>query len=230
MAALKLKERSESGTGSARALRREGLIPGVLYGSDITPISFCLDKKKLSIEMHDPAFFSRLFEVTVGDKKHRALVKELQLHPVTDQPVHLDLLQVSKDKEISLFIPVHFTNEDKSPGLKRGGVLNIVLHELEITCPADTIPEGITIDLEGFDIGHAFHLDAIELPPKVKATHAERDNTLATIVAPTIATAEEEAEEAAAAEAAAEEGAEGVEAAEGKDEKDAEDKKEKEGE
>lgn len=213
---IRVQPREKVGGGASRDLRRRGFIPGILYGEgqDNTP----LEIQPIDIEkgLQNPAFYTTIFELKVGSKVEKALARDVQFDPVTDVPLHVDFLRVSKDTKVNVHIPVIFTNEEASPGLKRGGILNIVLHTLEVSCSADHIPENITIDLTGLQIGDSVHTEATPLPKGVEVTHLERDNTLATIVAPTLKTVEEEdAEAAAAAEAQGEGNTEGGDKKEG---------------
>lgn len=157
--------------------------------------------------MQKGSFFSRLFTVAIGSKTERVLARDVQLHPVTDRPIHVDFQRIGKDSKICIFIPVHFLDQEKSPGLKKGGVLNIVRHEVEFFVQPDNIPESISISLEGMDIGHSIHISAFTLPAGVKAV-INRDFTVATIAAPT-----KEEEAAPKAEAAAAAPAAGAKAA-----------------
>lgn len=204
---LEVKSRSQNGTGAARALRRENNIPGILYGAGKGEIMLAIDEKTLLKELSDPHYPTKLYDLKVDGQNQRALIRAVQLHPVTDKPLHIDFLRVDKSSRITIKVPVHFKNEDKSPGIKRGGVLNIVLHELELSCPADSIPDEIAINLEGLEIGNSIHLGSIELPAGVQAAHANRDYTIATIVAPSGL----KSEETTTTEGAATEGAAGTE-------------------
>ncbi len=196
--------RSRAGKGTARATRLKGRVPGVIYGEKQTPELISVESRDLLKELHKGSFFSRLFTINVGSKSERVLARDVQLDPVTDRPIHVDFQRVGKDSKIRIFIPVHFLDQEKSPGLKKGGVLNIVRHEVEFFVQPDNIPESISISLDGMDIGHSIHISAFELPGGIKAVIQDRDFTVATIAAPT---KEEEAapkaEAAAAAPAAA---------------------------
>lgn len=187
--------RSTTGTGAARATRRQGLVPGIIYGNSQAPEMISVDPKVLLKEIHTTGFFSRLFTVSVDGKDQAVLAKDIQLHPVTDQPLHIDFQRVSKNSKIHVFIPVSFINEDKSPGVKRGGIVNVVHHTLEVICSPTDIPEVLTVDLTGFEANQAVHISDLKLPKGVEAAHPERDNTIATIVPPS--SAEEPAEASA---------------------------------
>jgi large subunit ribosomal protein L25 len=161
-------------------------VPGIIYGNKKDPEMIALDPKALMAECSQPGFFSRLYSVSVGGKEQEVLAKDVQFHPVTDRPLHVDFMRVSKGAKVHVYVPIVFINEDKAPGIKRGGVLNVVHHTIELVCPAQSIPEKLTVDLAGCDINQTIHLEALALPDGVVAAHAERDNTIATIVAPTV--------------------------------------------
>jgi large subunit ribosomal protein L25 len=190
--------RNRVGKGAARASRREGKIPAVIYGDKQTPLAIELSHKDVYLKLHAGGFLTTVATIDVGGEKIRVIPRDYALHPVTDQPIHVDFLRVSAGSTIHVEIPVQFTNEDKSPGLKRGGVLNIVRHEIEVTCPADAIPDHIVVDLSGLDINDSVHISAVKLPTGVKPT-IERDFTIATIAAPAALTSQEQAEADAAA-------------------------------
>ncbi len=209
---LTAKARDMAGKGPARAARREGLVPGVIYGNNESPIMVNVEKKALEQEIHRQGFFIRLIDVAVDGQNHRVLPREVQFHPVTDSAMHVDFLRFSADRKITVLVPVSFINEEESPGLKRGGVLNIVRHEIEVQCVADRIPQIFTLDLTGYEIGDALHASMITLPEDVSFTITDRDFTVATVAAPTVV-----AEEAAAEAAEGEEGEEGVEGVEGEE-------------
>lgn len=197
--------RTKTGKGSSRALRKEGRVPAVLYGGKEDPIHFSLNPIQLNKELHQTGFLSKIFEIPLNNKKEKALAREVQFHPVTDLPLHVDFLRVAKGGKITVSIPLQFLNEDKSPGLKKGGVLNILVHNLDVTADVDHIPSHLEIDLTGREIHDTIHLTDITLPDGTVATHPERDNSLASIVAPTVMKQETTEEEATEAEAAEEE-------------------------
>jgi large subunit ribosomal protein L25 len=190
--------RNRVGKGAARASRREGKIPAVIYGDKQAPIAIELSHKDVYLKLHAGGFLTTVATIDVDGEKIRVIPRDYALHPVTDQPVHVDFLRVSAGSTIHVEIPVQFINEDKSPGLKRGGVLNIVRHEVEVNCPADSIPEHIVVDLTGLDINDSVHISAIQLPANVKPV-IDRDFTIATIAAPAALTSQEQAEADAAA-------------------------------
>ncbi len=198
------------GKGAARAARRNGMVPGMIYGNQLEPVPINVGRPVLDRELGQPGFFIRLVDIEVDGEKHRVLPREVQFHPVTDAPLHVDFLRFSASRKLNVAVPVRFLNEDESPGLKRGGVLNTVRHEVEVQCTADNIPNEFEIDVTGLEIGDAIHASAITLPEGVAFTIVDRDFTIATIAAPTVMAADEEEEEVEGEEGA-EEGAEGAE-------------------
>lgn len=198
--------REGAGKGPARALRREGRVPAVIYGERKEQQLISVETRQLKRALGNPHFHSTLCALELNGEQIRALPREVQVHPVTDQPLHADFVRVSRGSIVTVEIPVSFVNEEEAPGLKRGGVLNIVRRELELACPADAIPSEIIIDLAGFDINDSIHLSHAQLPEGVRPTITDRDFTIATISAPTVTPEEEE--EAAAAEVAEAEAAE----------------------
>jgi len=181
---LKAEARERVGKGSARELRRNGLIPAVIYGDKQAPISIALNTNEVTKRIHAGGFMTTIATIEVDGKKYKVLPKDYQLDPVRDFTMHVDFLRVSGNTQVTVEIPVHFVNEDKSPGLKVGGVLNIVRHEVEVQCPANAIPEFFTVDLSGHKIGDSIHISEVTLPKGVTPTIADRDFTIATIVAP----------------------------------------------
>lgn len=195
--ALAAELRARAGKGTARQTRRDGRVPAVIYGGKQAPLTISLNERSFVRILHQPGFFTHLFDVTVDGVTHRVLPRDVQFHPVSDAPLHVDFLRVSSETRITVNVPVEFTNQDKSPGLKRGGVLNIVRHEVEVTCSADDIPEHLTISCEGFDVGASIHISAVAMPAGVQPTITDRDFTVATIVAPSGLKSEEAGEVAA---------------------------------
>ncbi|MGA9603724.1 MAG: 50S ribosomal protein L25/general stress protein Ctc [Methyloceanibacter sp.] len=205
---LKAWARGRSGKGGARATRREGRIPGILYGDKREPESIAVDYRAISQQLHTGHFQSTIFTLDVDGTKTRVIPRGVQLDPIRDFPIHVDFMRVGKDALVNVDVPVRFLNEAASPGLKRGGVLNIVRHDIAVRCPADAIPDHFEVDLTGLEIGDSVHISAIALPKGVRPTISERDFTVATIVG---RSAEEPAAgAAAAAEAAAVAGIEGA--------------------
>lgn len=176
--------RERAGKGTARQTRRDGRIPAVIYGGKQAPVTISLEKFEFTRVLHQPGFFTHLYDVTVDGVAHRVLPRDVQFHPVTDFPLHVDFLRVTSDTRIVVHVPVEFVNQEKSPGLKRGAVLNVVHHSLDLECPADNIPEHITVSCEGFDVGASIHISAITLPEGIVSVSHEQDLTIATIIAP----------------------------------------------
>jgi large subunit ribosomal protein L25 len=174
----------------------------VVYGAKEPPVLIAIDPKLLKQYVGHSGFFTRLVDIQLDGKNHRVLPRDVQYHPVTDQPIHVDFMRVSKDAKVTVAVPVVFANEGQSPGLKKGGVLNIVRHEVELLCPVDSIPNSLIIDLAGKDIGDSIHISHIPLPEGVRPIITDRDFTVATVAPPTVQT-EEEVKPAAAAEGAA---------------------------
>ncbi|WP_404402742.1 50S ribosomal protein L25/general stress protein Ctc [Pelagibacterium halotolerans] len=199
---LKASVRDRVGKGAARELRRNGLVPAVIYGDKKAPLSIAVSYKDTFRKIHEGGFLSHVIEIDVDGEKHRVIPKDYQLEPVRDFLVHVDFLRVGKNATLTVEVPVHFENEEKSPGLKKGGVLNVVRHTVEVTCPADSIPEALTIDLTGFEVGDSIHISAVPLPANVKPTITDRDFTIATLAAPSALRSEGSAEEEASEEEA----------------------------
>jgi large subunit ribosomal protein L25 len=199
--------RERAGKGASRALRRDGRVPAVIYGGKEEPVAIHVEAKELVRQLNTGYFMNSIVMVDLGGKKVRALPKDVALHPVTDRPVHVDFLRLAKDAKIQVAVPVVFVNEEGSPGLKKGGVLNVVRHELELVCESDKIPDSITIDVAGLDVGDSVHISSVNLPAGSESAITDRDFTIATLVAPS-ALKKSEAEEEAGAEAEAGEAAE----------------------
>lgn len=183
------ERREKSGKGPARALRREGKVPAIIYGGHGEPQRITLSLRELKRELgSNPRFFSSVVELNFGGESLRVLPREAQLHPVSDDPLHVDFLRAEAGARMNVEVPVRFVHEDQSPGLKRGGVLNIVRRTVELSCPADAIPGEILVDLAGREIGDSIHISQIALPAGVKPTITDRDFTVCSIVPPTVAT------------------------------------------
>ena len=208
---LKAWTRGSSGKGGARSQRREGRIPGILYGDKQEPETISVDYRTIYQQIHTGHFQSTIYVLDIEGKKTRVIPRAVQVDPIRDFPIHVDFLRLGKDAHVTVEVPVRFLNEAASPGLKRGGVLNIVRHEIAVRCPADAIPDHFEVDLTGLEIGDSVHISALKLPEGVRPTITKRDFTVATIVG---RAAEEPAPGAAAAATEAEPGAEGAEAAE----------------
>jgi large subunit ribosomal protein L25 len=181
---LKAEARERVGKGSARDVRRNGKVPAVIYGGKQPPVAIALPYKDVYMKIHGGGFLTTVATIDVNGEKIQVLPKDFQLDPVRDFPMHVDFLRIDRDSVVTVEVPVHFANEEMSPGIKRGGVLNIVRHEVEFVCPANAIPEFITVDLTGVDLGDSIHISSVKLPDGVKPTIADRDFTIATIAAP----------------------------------------------
>ncbi len=204
--------REKVGKGAARSVRRQGMTPAVIYGGNKPPIAISLPARELSLKILGGGFYTSVATIDVGDEKIQALPRDYQLDPVSDKPLHVDFLRVLPDSQITIDVPVQFINEAQSPGVKRGGVINVVRHRVSLVCRVDAIPEKIVADLTGLDINDSLHISAVTLPEGVRPA-IKRDFTIATIAAP--AGVKEEVRAAAeaaakAAEIAAEAPAEGA--------------------
>ena len=219
---LPAEARDRAGKGASRALRRDGRVPAVVYGEKKDPLSIHVEEKLLTKMLNTGHFMNSVVMIDYEGKAHRTLPKAVDFHPVTSRPIHVDFLRIGEHTKVHVAVPMRFDNEDASPGLKRGGVLNVVVHELEIVCDAAHIPTEIHISLEGLEIGDSIHISSVKLPNGVTPANAEEDFTVATIVAPSAMKSEEEEAapegEVPTIEGGAEEGeteGEGSEAAEG---------------
>lgn len=181
---LSAEARDRAGKGASRALRRQGRVPAVIYGNNEEPTLVHVEEKLLSKLLGTGHFFNSVVMVEVNGKKVRTLPKDVEFHPVSDRPLHADFLRVSEHAKVHVNVPVHFVNEEAAPGIKRGGVLNIVRHELELICDAAEIPEQVEIDLTGFDVGESIHISHVTLPKGAASAITDRDFTIATVVAP----------------------------------------------
>jgi large subunit ribosomal protein L25 len=214
---LPAEARERAGKGASRALRRDGRVPAVIYGDKKEPVAVHVEEKLLAKMLSTGHFMNTVVMIDAGGTPHRTLPKDVQFHPVSSRPIHVDFLRIGEHSQITVAIPVRFDDEEESPGIKRGGVLNVVRHELELVCDASSIPDEIHVSLAGLDIGDSIHISAVKLPEGTKSAIDDRDFTVATLVAPSAMKAE--ADEAAAAAAAADEvptvGEEGEAGAEG---------------
>ena len=205
---LSAQAREGVGKGAARELRRQGLVPAVIYGDKKEPVTISLAYKDIYKAIYAGGFLSHTIDLDVGGTIHKVIPRDYQLDPVKDFPLHVDFLRIGKNSKINVQVHVNFINEEASPGLKRGGTLNIVHHTLDLTVSADNIPEEVTVDLTGLDIGDTVHISSIKLPAGVVDHSHEEDVTIATIVAPSALKSagdtDEEGEVPAAGEAKAE--------------------------
>lgn len=208
---LPVEVREGTGKGAARAARRAGMVPGVLYGGERGAVSIAVKANVLRKAIHTGKFLSHMVTLQHGKETQPVIPRDVQFHPVTDEPLHIDLFRVEEDTVINVEVTVHFINEEKSPGLKRGGVLNVVRHAVELSCPAGSIPEEIVVDMTGKEIGDSIHISDVTLPEGVKPTITDRDFTIATLQGARVMVESEEGEGAEA------EDEDDVEAAEGEE-------------
>jgi len=195
---LPAETRDRAGKGASRVLRREGRVPAVIYGNKETPLSIHVEEKELARQLGTGHFFNSIIEIEVGGQTLRTLPKDVAFHPVTSRPLHVDFLRLSANTKVHVHVPVVFENEAASPGLKRGGVLNIVHHDLELICDPENIPDAVHVDLTGREVGDAIHISHVKLPDGVTCGEHEHDATIATIVAPSALLSKDDAETAAA--------------------------------
>ena len=196
---LNVQVRDGAGTGKARAARNAGMVPGVLYGAGQDPVTIAVKAPEFRKALHTGKLLGHLVTLRYGEEEQAVIAKDVQFHPVTDEPVHFDLFRVDAHASIRISVPVHFRNQEASPGLKRGGALNIDLHEVEVLAPADAIPEEIVVDLTGLDIGDSVRAADLKLPERVQITAHHRDSTVASIAASkAMASEEASADETAA--------------------------------
>ena len=214
---LPAETRERAGKGASRELRRNGRVPAVIYGGKEEPTPIHVEAKELVRQLGTGHFMNSIVMIDVGGKAVRTIPKDVAMHPVSDRPVHVDFLRLSKDSKIQVAVPVIFINEEASPGLKKGGVLNVVRHELELVCESDKIPDDIQIDVTGLEVGDSIHISSVNLPDGSVSAITDRDFTIATIVAPSAMKSDaaegEEGEAAAATEVTEQE----AETAEGED-------------
>ncbi len=195
---LNVEVRERTGTGGARETRRAGLVPGVLYGGDKDPVAVAVKSNEFRKALYTGKLLGHLVTLKYGDETQPVIAKAIDMDPVTDVPVHFDLFRVDEHQLIKIAVPVHFKNHEASPGLKKGGTLNIVRHDVELSCPADAIPEELVCDLTGLDIGDTIRMSAFELPKGVVAS-LDRDFVVATLAGSSAsASADAAADEAAA--------------------------------
>ena len=199
---LSAERRARAGKGAARATRRMGRVPGIIYGGDRDPMPISLEPRQLSRVLAKRGFLATVVEVSVDGAVHRTLPREVQYHPATDEPLHVDFMRVGADTRVTVTVPVAFINQEMSIGLRRGGILNIVRHGIALICQVDNIPEQLVVDLNGLDIGGSVHISAVSFPPGARPTITDRDFTIASIAASSAV--REEAATAATAPPAAE--------------------------
>lgn len=181
---LAAEMRERAGKGASRAVRRTGRVPAVIYGAGEPATPIHVEEKILVRQLSTGHFMNSVVEIEIDGKSIRTLPRDVQFHPVSDRPIHVDFFRLTGDATITVQVPVHFVDEDKSPGMKRGAVLNIVRHELQLDCPSNAIPDQIEISLAGRDVGDSIHISAVTLPTGVTSHIHDRDFTIATMVAP----------------------------------------------
>ena len=197
---LPAEQRERAGKGASRELRRAGRVPAVIYGDKKEALSIHVEEKLLTKILSGGHFMNSVIMIDAGGTPHRTLPKDVQFHPVSSRPIHVDFLRIGEHSQVHVNVPVHFIDEELSPGIKRGGVLNLVRHDLELICDAAEIPEQIEISLKGLDVGDSIHISNVTLPQGSKPAIDDRDFTIGTIVAPSALKSEEgDAEDAPAA-------------------------------
>ncbi len=208
---IKAELRTKAGKGSSRAIRRDGLVPAVVYGAkkDVTMIT--VDHIAVVKLLNTGGFLNTTYDVEIEGKKEMVLPRDVQFHPVSDKPLHVDFLRLAQNATIAINVPVHFLNEEECPGIKQGGIINVVKHDIELSCPANDIPEAIEIDLTGLELGDSVHISSITLPDGVTSVIDDRDFTIATIAAPSGLKDDEEEDEEGVEGEEGEEGEEGAE-------------------
>jgi large subunit ribosomal protein L25 len=215
---LKVETREKLGKGASRALRRDGKTPAVIYGKGQAPVHIAMDEAEFKKLRRVRGFRSRQLDIVAGKDTFRVLPRDINLHPVTDEAEHVDFLTVTDETRLNVLVPIRFENQDKSPGIKRGGTLNMIRRRLELSCLVKNIPEEIVIDLAGMQIGESVHISAVELPDGARPTITDRDFTICAVVGRR-AEKEPEVEAAEGEEGEAAEGEEGETAEAGDDAK-----------
>jgi large subunit ribosomal protein L25 len=180
---LSAERRAEAGKGAARATRRAGRVPGIIYGGDQEPLPISLEPRELSRVLAKRGFLATIVDVNVDGSVHRSLPRDVQYHPATDAPLHVDFMRVAAKSQVKVVIPVVFVNQERSPGLRRGGILNIVRHGIGVICHVDNIPERLVVDLDGLNIGDSVHISAVNFPAGSRPVITDRDFTIASIAA-----------------------------------------------
>jgi len=180
---ISAEPRMRAGKGAARATRRSGRVPAIVYGDNQEPTLVSLDPRELARALARPGFFNHLVEISVDGAVHRTLPRDVQVHPVSDAPIHVDFMRVGAGAQVTVMVPVVFINQERSIGLRRGGILNIVRHGIDMVCSVDDIPERLVVDLDGLDIGDSIHIGAVEMPAGARPVVQSRDFTIASIAA-----------------------------------------------
>ena len=200
---LSAEPRARAGKGATRATRRAGRVPGIIYGDNKEPVLISLEPRELSRALASRSFLATLVDVKVDGAVHRTLPRDVQYHPATDAPLHVDFMRVGSHARVTVSVPVVFINPEMSPGIRRGGILNIVRHGIELNCPVDSIPDQLVVELNGLEIGDSIHISRVIIPEGCRTTITERDFTIASVAASSAV--REEAAAAAAAPPAPEE-------------------------
>ena len=180
---LSAEPRASAGKGAARATRRAGRVPGIIYGDDKEPMPISLEPRELSRAINRAGFFATIVDVAVDGSVHRTLAREVQYHPVTDDALHVDFMRVGAGATVHVSVPVHFVNHERSPGLRRGAILNVIRHTVDIACAVDKIPDQLIIDLDGLEIGDSIHVETVSMPEGVQPVLGSRDSTSASLAA-----------------------------------------------
>jgi large subunit ribosomal protein L25 len=180
---LKAEPRERAGKGATRAARRAGRVPGIIYGDGKDPVQISLDPRELSRAVARSGFYATLVDVSVDDTVHRTLAREVQYHPVSDVVLHVDFMRVGPGARVTVSVPVSFINQERAPGLRRGGILNIIRHSIDMVCSVDNIPDRLVVDLDGLDIGGSIHISAVTMPAGARPTVTSRDFTIASVAA-----------------------------------------------
>ncbi|MDB5467345.1 MAG: ribosomal rRNA E-loop binding protein Ctc/L25/TL5 [Phenylobacterium sp.] len=199
---LNVEVRERTGTGGARVARRSGLVPGVLYGGDKDPVAIAVKSNEFRKALYTGKLLGHLVTLKYGAETQPVIAKAIDMHPVTDEPMHFDLYRVDAHQQIKIAVPLHFQNHEESPGLKRGGTLNVVFHEVQLSCPADQIPEEVVFDLTGLDIGDAIRVSDLKLPANIEAA-VDGDTVVATVAGASAQMSDDAAADTETAEAAA---------------------------
>src|SRR5580704_4568192 len=174
---LSAEPRDRAGQGASRAARRSGRVPGIIYGGGEAPVQITLEPRELSRAVNRAGFFATIVDVSIGGAVHRTLAREVQHHPISDAALHVDFMRVGAGAQVTVSVPVGFINQDNAPGLRRGGILNIIRHTIDIACSVDAIPDRLIVDLDGMEIGDSVHIEAMTMPEGVRPVLASRDST-----------------------------------------------------
>lgn len=193
---LTVEVRESTGTGSARASRRAGNVPGIIYGGGIDPVSIEMPLNEVNKAINSGSFIANMVTLSHSGKKQKAITKDIQFHPVTDFPMHVDFYRVKESDIIEVEVPVSFLNEDTCPGLKKGGTLNVVRYSIEVSCPAGSIPDNIEVDLGDVDMDETIHISDVKFPDGVTSAITDRDPTILTVVGTRAAADDEDGDEA----------------------------------